>query len=427
MRPINDSSILRAKEIDTVLFLPIYLAIVTWGLFAKKTRVYDYIVIVFFCLIALNGTNGQDFAYYQDNYLHPEHYAPGVIEPGWQFLCSLFRSMGFGYGFFYAIMTLFSLLIILAVIRWLDVDRGVFWSCLLICPGLMNLVQFRQFVAMAIGLAAITCLAVGFRDKEPLRTSNNNYIGKHMRGELHSTENRTSNAVLAAIRAIGSHPAAKYIAFIGLVWLAAQFQRTAWVLLALLLVPLLQHIRSRLLKGIVIGTLVIIESIVFISPEEILTPLVGSHLAHYFHFFRFFDFDVYNKVLHIASACIIAASWPAAVLCESYIKKTSSTSDARWNQFTRFTVYGTALWLLLIPTLLYNRDFLRLWRYIDLPLLVCFAMVAARVDTPKERAKVLIPIVVFSLIASYVTVNWVDFARVTQPLLTPSAWAPLFL
>jgi hypothetical protein len=111
-----------------------------------------------------------DAADYELVYL-PIYADPSVakdVAPGWVLLCELGHILGLTYNGFACILTIAAMSLLLWSARRVGANSSYMFSLFLVYPGLMSLVQFRQFVASAVGAIAVTVLISNNRFKYPL-------------------------------------------------------------------------------------------------------------------------------------------------------------------------------------------------------------------------------------------------------------------
>lgn len=135
-----------------------YVALVAVGLLLKRSRAYDVATCVFMGLLAYLNTGAAD---YQTLYL-PSYADPGAVpdlEPGWAVLCQLGNAIGLSYNAFACVLTLATMWGLHAFATRTVRDTSVFLALFLVYPGLMSLVQFRQFVASAFVAAGMLALS----------------------------------------------------------------------------------------------------------------------------------------------------------------------------------------------------------------------------------------------------------------------------
>lgn len=140
-----------------------YVALVALGLFAKRSKAYDAAVVAFMGTLALLNTDAADLhMVYLPVYAHPELYE-GSVEYGWLALCRLGAGLGLSYNGFACLLTVACMLLVVLFARKATPNESFYLSLFLVYPGLMSLVQFRQFVASTVGILAVLVLSKGRR------------------------------------------------------------------------------------------------------------------------------------------------------------------------------------------------------------------------------------------------------------------------
>lgn len=132
------------------MLLPIYFVLICIGVFIRTGRLYRVSVIVFLASLVAINTSHSDYLAYKTAY--EGLYGSSVFvtfEPGYQFLCVAGNNLGLSYNAFAFILTLVALALLDYVSLHLAKNNGLVLALYLIYPALINLVQFRQFLAMA--------------------------------------------------------------------------------------------------------------------------------------------------------------------------------------------------------------------------------------------------------------------------------------
>lgn len=134
-----------------------YLLLILIGLFCHNSRPYDYCVIIFMALLAWFNTTAADYALvYLPTYLNP--FGVYDMDLGWSWLCFIGAKCGLAYNGFACVMTLISMVLFREFGKRIGANTSFMLALFLIYPGLMSLVQFRQFAASTVGCAAFACL-----------------------------------------------------------------------------------------------------------------------------------------------------------------------------------------------------------------------------------------------------------------------------
>lgn len=132
-----------------------YIALIFTGLFCRNLRAYDFCVIVFMGLLAWFNTKSADYMLYLSIYANP---ASAVdVDFGWIALCQVGRLLGLSYNGFACVVVVLSLLLYREFAKKINGNTSLILALFLVYPGIISLVQFRQFVASTIG-----CLAIAF-------------------------------------------------------------------------------------------------------------------------------------------------------------------------------------------------------------------------------------------------------------------------
>jgi hypothetical protein len=80
------------------------------------------------------------------------------LEPGWRALCRIGGTLGLSYNGFACILAIVSTYLLYLFAKGAGINTSFFLSLFLIYPGLISLVQFRQFFASAIVAAGVLFL-----------------------------------------------------------------------------------------------------------------------------------------------------------------------------------------------------------------------------------------------------------------------------
>ena len=132
-----------------------------FGLFLRRSRVYDVAVILFMGILALLNTKAADLqTVYLPIYSNPDFYA-STIDPGWIYLCKFGGLLGLSYNGFACLIAIISTSLFVYFGRKACPNESFFLALFLVYPGLMSLVQFRQFAASALTLIAVLELSKG--------------------------------------------------------------------------------------------------------------------------------------------------------------------------------------------------------------------------------------------------------------------------
>ena len=139
----------------------VYISLILLGCvfeWPKGSKVFDCIVIITLSYAVGSCTTHADYASYSMQYLTSAPTLNVFDEPLWKALMCLFRSFGFSYNWFIALLTFIFMTLFLLGLRMLNLSTPFVWAMLLIYPGLMGLVQIRQLFAMIIAFLAFAYL-----------------------------------------------------------------------------------------------------------------------------------------------------------------------------------------------------------------------------------------------------------------------------
>lgn len=145
-------------NIGTLLLWTTYILLVLIGLFLKRSRAYGIAVILFLGMVAWLNTDSADLI----GVYIPMYQSPQLVqhaEPGWMLLCSVGHVLGLTYNGFACIVTIVASAMVVYFAYKTTPNYSFFMALFLVYPGLISLVQFRQFVAMAIAMMGVLALA----------------------------------------------------------------------------------------------------------------------------------------------------------------------------------------------------------------------------------------------------------------------------
>jgi len=133
-----------------------YIFLIIAGYAIKKSNIYDIIVVFLFSLLALLNHDAADYELiYLPVYLNPDANIYSSIEVGWIILCQIGNNLRLSYNGFSFIIVFITMSIVLYFAHRLTNNTSRFLSLFLVYPGLISLIQIRQFVASAIVLLAV--------------------------------------------------------------------------------------------------------------------------------------------------------------------------------------------------------------------------------------------------------------------------------
>lgn len=135
-----------------MLWIP-YVLLVLVGLFCNNSKTFDLIVILFMGTLAWLNTSAADYAsVYLPIYLNP--FGAHDMDPGWVWLCYFGAKAGLTYNGFSFFVVIASMVLYREFGRRIGANTSLMLSLFLIYPGLMSLVQLRQFVACSVACFA---------------------------------------------------------------------------------------------------------------------------------------------------------------------------------------------------------------------------------------------------------------------------------
>lgn len=366
-----------------MLWIP-YLLLVLLGLFCKNSKAYDFFVILFMGSLAwLNTSVGDYTAVYLPIYLNP--FGAHDIDPGWVWLCYFGSEAGLTYNGFSCIVVMASMVLYREFGRRIGSNTSFMLALFLIYPGLMSLVQLRQFVA-----CSVACFAFAF---------------------FWTSEKKT-----------------RYIPFLVLILLAFSLHRSSVVLLFALLPEMLAIAgrRGRILAALV---LVIIGFGLLSNWKELSIQLFGENRT-----------SVYlgatggaNAVsalggMRNALMLVLAALLP--YICCRHIAKMRNSLDRgvldwRIGRAPLGIIFLNVALLVLIPVVFLTNDFMRFERHGLTMALGLFAMMPSlEKRSPFLSCKALY-VAVCLVFAIFYVAN--SFDSVYTALLNPNGLPPFFI
>lgn len=313
-----------------------YVVLIVLGLLLKKSMVYDFLVIVFLGVLSWINIDAADYkSVYLPIYQNP--FADTNVDFGWSILCEIGNLIGLSYNGFACILTVLALVALRQVGRYLEVNTSFMLALFMIYPGLMSIVQFRQFIASVIGALALMVFASSIRYK--------------------------------------------YIWFSLLIVVAFLIHRSAAILLVLLFMPLL-HICKRTGKAIVLALFFCVGIIVFLNANAIGSLIFGEYRT-----------DVYlgasggenivsplggirNMLLIFAMAFVVYNCYRAICKISSSIS-VEGISSIHIAKIGRYTMLLNVSMIVLIPFVFISNDFMRFERYAFTYALILFAIMPA--------------------------------------------------
>lgn len=366
---------------------PIYIALVLVGLLSKRSsRIIDAAVVCFLVFLACTNATHADYPAYSEWYyigylVHPDTYGLG-----WYLATIAGHRIGLAYNGLAGIMTLVALLLLLAAISRLHVNRALFWALFLVFPALVSIVQVRQLLAIAL--------------------------------------------VLLGFSFVYQKKAWGYLVFFPCILVAMAFHRTAVAFALLPLVFLLQKARPAVLMAVVLA-LVALSTAAIARPDLLIAPVFGDFMVEkYFSDFAWQTASPNIRTRIVGGGLLIVALVPILRLCtQRALKAPRQAKGADCYELLRFATCLSALGLCIIPLSFMSADVLRMHRYIVVFALTAFSSYLALpgLGTCERAIWKAIPLA-YALLESLILVNLTgDFGWVTEALLTFTAFPPLFM
>lgn len=146
------------------MLLTIYLLLILCGVFIKESKVYNFLTVSFLGFITLDNYSAADYAsLYLPTYLNPSF--DSKVGAGWIYLCYLGNFIHLSYNSFAAIVCMLCVGCLILVSSKLHINSSFVLCIFLIYPGLISIVQFRQFVASILTLVAVCVLCSNKKGK----------------------------------------------------------------------------------------------------------------------------------------------------------------------------------------------------------------------------------------------------------------------
>lgn len=360
----------------------IYITLIIVGLFCNKSKLYDISVVVFMGLLAWLNTQASDYALV---YL-PTYQAPFDVydmDVGWSFLCQLGRLCGLYYNGFACIVTIVSMLLYRWFGKRIGANTSLMLALFLIYPGLISIVQFRQFAACSIGLLAI-CL-------------------------LYSKSKRS------------------FLWFLLLMIAAISIHRTAVVLLCVGLVPLLVSSGKRERVVVALG-LAAVGFLLFLNWKCISLAVFGE-MRTTVYLNAGSGTAAASMIGGIRNALFLLAMAVTPYFCSSYMASLNGMNkkclfDRNDNEIIASAVFLNLILVVLVPVVFLTNDFMRFERYGFTMALGLFAMMPSL----KKRSRMLSCKAFYVAICLAFAFAYVgnSFNTVYLPLLSFSSMPPFF-
>lgn len=145
------------------MLLGIFILLVIIGVFIKpKLKIWQYVPLIFLCIVKYYGHNVVDFANYEAVYSAIKNgwlYIDTGI--GWYYLCKVGILAGLDYKTFNIILFAICVLLMDSTVRLYVKNyrnRIMIWSLFLLFPSLLDAVQMRFFVAESLFIFALRFL-----------------------------------------------------------------------------------------------------------------------------------------------------------------------------------------------------------------------------------------------------------------------------
>lgn len=370
-------------NVGTFLLWATYLTLILLGLFVRRSKCYDACFIVFMGVVAWLNTDSADIL---DVYM-PMYAAPQLdwgTEPGWLFLCSIGNALGLSYNGFAFLLTLLTSMALVVVARKIVPNESFFLALFLVYPGLLTLVQFRQFIASAIALIGVLVLA--------------------------------------------NERKGKWIWFTLLLLIAFSMHRSSIILASLAIVPIYRRVPKRLRWiAIALGVFLLVEMIM--NAQVISTYFFGEVKTG--AYFRSLSGDTSagagGNASSLSTAMIdIALTLLLCVLVPLFAKWLQEDA-VEGGEFLKLASFINIVMVALVPMLFITQDFMRFERYGFMLALFVFAGMPYL-----TKRHTLFSCKAFSLAVCFAfwwmyEIRGTTFGAVIGPLLSFEYLPPLFL
>lgn len=367
----------------TFLLWASYSILILLGLFVRRSKCYDACFIVFMGVVAWLNTDSADIL---DVYM-PMYAAPQLdwdTEPGWLFLCSVGNALGLTYNGFAFLLTLLVSTALVVFARKMTPNESFFLALFLVYPGLLSLVQFRQFIASVIALIGVLVLASGRKGK--------------------------------------------WVWFILLLSIAFLMHRSSIILASLAVVPIYRRIPKRLRWiSIAFGAFLLVE--VVMNAQIISTFFFGEVKTG--AYFRSLSGDTSAGSAGNVSSLSIALIdvFLTALLCVlvPLFAKRLQENAVEDSSFLRLATFANIAMVVLIPMLFITEDFMRFERY---GFMLALCVFAGMPYLAKRHAlfscKAFLLAICFAFCWMY-AIRGATFGAVMGPLLSFEYFPSLFL
>lgn len=365
-----------------MLWVP-YLLLIFLGLFCDVFQLYDYIVILFMGLLAWLNTSAADYSsVYLAAYLNP--FGIYDMDLGWSWLNYLGANLGLAYNGFACVVTIVAMILYREFGKRVGANTSLMLALFLIYPGLMSLVQFRQFVACAVGCMAVACLWT-------------------------------------------SHWKYRHLIFAALMALAFLLHRSSIVLL-FALVPSFLALTGKRGRVVVVLLLVALGFVLFVNWESLCVQVFGETKTTTYLSSSAGKTAV-SSLGGLRNICLLVLMAIIPFLCCSYMARVEGTREKglfEWGlgKPVLGILFLNFVLLVLAPVVLLTNDFMRFERYGITLALALFSMMPSL----RQRSVVLsckaFYVVVCIFFAYFYVAN--TFDSVYTPLLNPETIPAFF-
>lgn len=376
------SGTLTQMNMGTVFLWATYVVLIMLGLFLKRSRAYGVTVVLFFGLLAWVNTDAADLL----GVYMPMYETPRMVqgtEPGWMFLCAIGRALGLTYNGFACIVSVIATALVAHFARKTTPNSSFYLALFLVYPGLISLVQFRQFVATAIAMLGVLALS-----------------GEH--------KHKWLLFAVTILVAFSMHRTAIIIGFVALVFIyQAVSKRARFIMITIIvlcMVAIIMNVRA-------VGDFFFGE----VKTSAYLRATTG---------------DLSSGSGGNASSTVIAAIDVALTLFMClfvpYCARKLSHDDVEDDRLLGLISFANVMMVALVPLLLITEDFMRFERYGFALALCTFAgMPSLRKRHPLFSCKAFLLLICFAFCWMY-AMRGTTFDAVIAPLLSFEYFPPFF-
>lgn len=309
----------------------VYIGLIIAGLFLKNSRAYAAFVVLFMGALAWNNTDAADYyAVYWLPYQNPDLYPS--LDQGWIALCRLGGMLGLSYNGFACLVAMSATYLLYRFAKGAGVNTAFFLALVLIYPGLISLVQLRQFFASAIVAAALLFLKQD--------------------GRL------------------------KYLMFALAVFLAFLVHRSAILMAVMLVAPLFDNANDRLRMAVLaLAALAAVTALA--NAQEFATFLFGTEKTESYLYSTGWS-NAVSELGGARNAVYIFAMLALSLLCWRFSRRDAATRSLMDERASRIVfsavMVGNVAMLALLPFSFISNDFMRFERYAFTYALALFAL-----------------------------------------------------